>query len=109
MRKKTSEQQEQELEHIHSESVGLIRLFATYGPETPQYRRARKSAEKLLKILENRDRTDRCYYCGSMTKELGIERDTGLMQCIGCQSEQHGDNLERTRQLRDRLNEYGYA
>jgi len=107
MRRRTAEDQEREFAYIQTQSLLLVKIFTFAELGTPAYRKARHAAGKMLNILANRERDDRCYYCHSTKKELGTESATGLTQCIDCTTRAYGERLEVLRRLQNRLNEYG--
>jgi hypothetical protein len=88
-RKRTHEELEAELQHIHKEAIRLVRILAGGAEIIGLYREQRKARvdlHKLMKLLSKRDRTDRCYYCGSYRKEeLSVEPETGLIWCHKCE------------------------
>jgi len=105
VRKRTFEDQAEEVARIHTEAVRLVKQIAKsqvqrLEPET------RQALTALVALIANRERQDRCYYCGS-TQELGTENATGLTQCFNCAEDAYAESMKATRRLQERFND-GY-
>ena len=107
MKKRTIADQVAERESIEMEAIRLIKALAAACPGTRAEQSCLQKMRVLARRIANRERQDRCYYCGSRKKELGQEADTGLCQCIDCAGDVYTFQLQVTRTMKERLND-GY-
>lgn len=103
--RKTEDAVEKELDYIRTESVALARtLVEEHTPASMQ--NLKKRAEKLIAAITQRERLDRCYFCGSTKKEVVVEGTIeNPSQCIDCHCEIQSIIRGRARRMRDRIND----
>ncbi len=107
MKKRTVFDEAAERETLQLKALTLIKALTTAGPGTRAEQSALRKMRALARRVVNRERQDRCYYCGARKKELAQEANTGVCQCLKCAGNSYAFYLQATQKLKERLNE-GY-